>query len=281
LIKNYFILTKPGIIFGNLIPAIGGFFLASQGKFEWVLFLITISGLGFVIASACVFNNISDKKIDGKMARTRKRPLVTGKISIFNAIIFGSVLLVSGSFLLGFLTNLLTLFVALTGFFFYVVVYGFGKRMTDWGTVIGSISGAIPPVVGYVAVSNNIDTAAILLFLILVFWQMPHFYAIAIYRLKDYQDAGIPVLPIKKGILVTKLHITFYIVGFLFATVLLSILGYTGTISVILISILTLAWLIYTVIGFGVKNNGIWARKMFIFSLIVLLTFSIIISINL
>jgi heme o synthase len=280
MLKTYFTLTKPGIIMGNLIPAIAGFFLASQGHFNLGLFVAAMLGLALVIASACVFNNLIDKDIDEKMARTKKRALVIGKVSSKSAVIYGSVLLLLGVLVLGFYTNLLTTLTALTGFFLYVVVYGIAKRKTDWGTVIGSISGAIPPVVGYVAVSNQIDTAAILLFLILVFWQMPHFYAIAIYRLKDYENAGIPVLPIKKGIFVTKIHMLFYVVAFLIAALSLSILGYTGKIYLVVISIISLAWLVYSLMGFKLENERKWARKMFMLSLVVLLITSFAILIE-
>jgi len=221
MIKDYYSLTKPGIIFGNAIPAVAGFFLASKGHPNAGLFIAMLVGISFVIASACVFNNYIDRDIDKFMARTKKRALPTGIISGRNALLYAIVLGVIGFSLLLFYTNLLTTFVGFVGFFVYIVLYGISKRRSVYGTIVGSIAGAVPPVVGYVAVTNNFDMGALLLFLILVIWQMPHFYAIAIFREDDYAAASIPVLPIKQGIKATKIHMVLYIAAFLIATVML------------------------------------------------------------
>ena len=204
MIKTYYLLTKPGIIYGNSINTAGGFLLAAKGVIDPLLFLAALIGTAFVIGSACVFNNYIDREIDEKMARTKKRALVTGDIPVKNALIFGTLLGILGFLILFSYTNLLTGVIGVIGVVMYVVVYGYFKRRTVHGTLIGSISGAIPPVAGYTAVTNLIDTGAILLFLILVFWQMPHFYAIAVYRIEDYKKAGIPVLSVVKGIPTTK-----------------------------------------------------------------------------
>lgn len=233
-----------------------------------------------VISSACVFNNYLDRDIDAKMARTRKRELVSGSVSSKNALIYASVLGFAGSMILGVYTNTLTQLIALVGLFAYVVVYGVAKRATVHGTVIGSISGAVPPVVGYCAVTGRLDTAALLLFLILVFWQMPHFYAIASYRSADYASAGIPVLPLKHGAKNTKHQIVGYILAFIVATMLLSVFGYTSVSYLVVITLVGLAWLRLALAGFKAKDDDAWAHKLFRFSLIVTLVFSIMISIN-
>jgi protoheme IX farnesyltransferase len=187
--------------------------------------LLTLIGLSFVIASSCVFNNYIDRHVDAKMARTKKRALATGEISIKNALIFGILLGLIGGSLLLIYTNLLTFFIAFAGFLIYVFPYSFGKYRTSYGTLIGSIAGAAPPLVGYCAVSNHFDLGALILFLIVVFWQMPHFYAIALYRFNDYSRAGIPVLPVKKGAYVTKMHMVLYTVAFIIAAVMLTVVG--------------------------------------------------------
>src|SRR6202040_4019316 len=110
----------------------------------------------------------------------------------------------------------------------YVVLYSFWKYRSSLATLVGSIAGAVPPVVGYCSVSNRFDTGAVLFFLILVLWQMPHFFSIAMYRLQDYSAAAIPVLPIKKGNHRTKVHMVFYILGFIMVAILLTVFGYTG-----------------------------------------------------
>jgi heme o synthase len=280
MIKQYYYLTKPGIIYGNSLSVIAGLFLASHGSFTPLLFLATLLGLAFVMGSGCVFNNYIDRGLDEKMDRTKKRALVTKKIPVKNALIFGTILGLLGFGLLYYFTNLLTTFIALTGFIFYVVVYGIAKRTTVHGTVIGSISGAVPPVVGYVAVTNNLDTAAMLLFLILVVWQMPHFYAIAIFRMKDYQSAGIPVLPIVKGIKHTKIQMLVYILALTLIAPLLTFLGYTGYTYLAVVLTLTLIWFCMGITGFKTQDNILWAKKMFRFSLIVLLTICFVISVN-
>ncbi|MEZ0286312.1 MAG: heme o synthase, partial [Candidatus Paceibacterota bacterium] len=228
MVKTYYLLTKPGIIMGNGIAAIAGFALASEGRFHPLLFLGLLVGLALVIASACVVNNYLDRDIDEKMARTKNRALVKGLISGKSALIFASTLGILGTLILFFFTNTLTAAVGLFGWFFYVVVYTLLKRRTVYGTLIGSISGAIPPVAGYCAVANRIDVGALILFVTLCLWQMPHFFAIAIYRLKDYKAADIPVLPIKSGIQNTKIHMVLYATAYTISAAYLTILGYTG-----------------------------------------------------
>lgn len=278
-IKKYYYLTKPGIIYGNSIAAAAGFFLASRGNIDFLLLVATLVGLAFIIASACVFNNYIDRDIDSKMERTKKRALVARKISGRNALIFASVLGLLGTFVLSF-TNSLTIAVALFGVFFYVVMYGFYKRRSIHGTVVGSISGAVPPVVGYTAVTNTIDIAALILFLILVIWQMPHFYAIAIFRLNDYKAANIPVLPIVKGIKHTKIQILLYILALIIIAPLLTFFGYTGYSYMAVTVTFGLIWIGMGITGFKTQDDVLWAKKMFRFSLIILLLLCFMISVN-
>lgn len=278
---NYYLLTKPGIIMGNLITLAAGFALASQGFLDYPLFLETFVGLGLIIASACVFNNYIDRNIDKKMDRTKNRPLAKNLISAKNAIVFGTLLGLAGVFLLLLFTNFLTVFVAGFGFFVYVIIYSMWKCKTIYGTAIGSIAGAVPPVVGYCAVSNQFDMGAFILFLMLIFWQMPHFFSIAIYRFQDYKAANIPVLPIKKGPFRTKLHMTLYIIGFICTGALLTFFHYTGYIYLLLITCLGLCWLFLCLKGFKNQNDGLWARHMFRLSLIVITTISCVIPFDL
>lgn len=263
-------LTKPGIILGNIITTASGFALASRGHIDFSLFLITLIGLGFVIASAGVFNNYIDRKMDAKMERTKNRALPKGLITPQKALIFASLLGVIGLVVLSY-TNLLTVFVALTGFFVYLVLYAFMKYRSFYGTLIGSIAGAVPPVVGYCAVSDHFDTAALLLFVIVVLWQMPHFFSIAIYRIDDYAAASIPVLPIEKGMYTTKVHMLLYIIVFMMTTLLLTLSGYTGYLYALVAILLSLSWMALCLRGFTVNNDKRWARKMFVCSLVVIM----------
>jgi len=279
MIKAYYYLTKPGIIYGNAMVAIAGFFLASKSHFDFKLFLAMLFGLSFIIASACVFNNMFDYDIDSKMDRTKNRAMVTGKISKTRAAVFATILLILGIIALHHHVNQTALLTALLGFLIYTLVYTPLKHRTVHATLVGAIAGATPPVVGYTAVTNQVDTAAILLFLILIVWQMPHFYAIAIRRLNEYKAASIPVLPAVKGIRFTKISMLIYIVLFVIATSLLYFYKYTGKIYFIVMLLLGLDWLINSIRGFKQNvDNQAWAKKIFFFSLIVLLIFSITIS---
>lgn len=274
---NYYLITKPGIIMGNLFTLAAGFMLASKGIPDPQLFLITLLGLGFIIASACVFNNYIDRQLDVKMERTKQRPIASGLISGRNAIAFATILAIIGNVILGVYTNLLTVSVAAIGFFIYVVLYSMWKSRTIYATAIGSVAGAIPPVVGYCAVSNQFDLGAALLFMMLVLWQMPHFFSIALYHFKDYSRANIPLLPIKKGVFRTKIHMVIYIMAFIFASTLLTYFNYTGYLYYAVTLVMGGAWLLLGLIGFKRSNNEKWGRDMFRLSLILIGTLCLVI----
>ena len=237
-------------------------------------------GITFVMAGSCVYNNYLDREIDRKMERTNRRALATGRLTTFNALGYGTVLLIVGCLLLGAFTNLRTLCTALFGVIIYVFVYGYFKRRNSLSTVVGSVAGAVPPVVGYIAVTNNFDGGALLLFLVLVFWQMPHFYSIAIYRYKDYKNAGLPVLPVKHGFRNTKIQILLYIGAFAAASILLSALGYSSWIYLVVSIFAFVYWLSLGIKGWKLNDPSKWARKMFGASLLVLLAISCAMIIN-
>ncbi|GAC1413199.1 MAG: heme o synthase [Candidatus Doudnabacteria bacterium] len=281
MIKNYYRLAKPGIIYGNALTALAGFLLASEGRYNIILLSGMLLGLSLIIGAGCVFNNFIDSDIDDKMQRTKHRALVTGDISPRNALIFGNILGFFGVIVLGLFTNLLTLGIALLGFFFYVFVYTFAKRRTDYGTILGTISGAMPPLVGYTAVSGRIDSGAIILFVIMVLWQMPHFFGMALYRLEDYKNAGIPVLPVTKGIYRTKIHIILYIALLIPALLALRYYGYVGNIYVVVMGLFTVIWLGIALSGFRKGlHDGLWGRKIFLFSLIFIMVWSVMLSVD-
>lgn len=274
LLKAYLMLTKPGIILGNSITAIAGFALASRGHFNFCLLFAMLEGLSLIIASACVFNNYIDQNADKKMVRTQNRALPKGIITPKAALVYATLLGFFGVFILAKLTNLLTLVVALAGFFIYVGVYSFLKYRTAHGTLVGSIAGAIPPVVGYTAVTGHLDIASFIIFMTIVMWQMPHFFAIAVYRLDDYVAASIPVLPIKKGMKTVKIQIVLYIVAYTIFSVSFTFYGLTGVTYLIISLLVGFTWLVLGIRGFIAQNDQRWARQMFIFSLIAVMTLS-------
>ncbi len=182
--KRYLSVTKPGIIMGNAISVTGGFLLASRGDIDYWLLLATLIGLSLVVASGCVINNCIDRDIDGKMQRTANRVTVTGELPLLTAMLHGAVLGISGFGLLALYTNLTAVFFAVFGYVIYVGVYSlYMKRNSVYGTFVGSLSGAVPPVVGYCAASGQFDMAAAILLGMFSIWQMPHSYAIAIFSI--------------------------------------------------------------------------------------------------
>ncbi len=278
MIQSYYRLTKPGIIRGNLLSAFAGFLLAARGNVDIGLLLAVLLGTALIIACGCVINNYLDRGIDKKMNRTKERALVTGEISVRNALLFATVLGLLGFAVLLIWVNVLTALVGFVGLFSYVVLYGIGKRKTIHGTLIGTISGSVPPVAGYTAVTNQLDTGALLLFLILVCWQMPHFYAIAMYRLKDYKAAGLPVMPAMKGVETTKRYILFYIVCFTVVSCLLTVYEYTTAVYALIMLGTGLFWIYYWRKNVRSKDYEKWAKKLFLVSLNVMLIWVVAIS---
>ncbi|PKM28570.1 MAG: protoheme IX farnesyltransferase [Gammaproteobacteria bacterium HGW-Gammaproteobacteria-12] len=281
LLKQYLNLAKPGIVFGNLISVTGGFFLASRGDANLALFFATALGVSLVIASGCVFNNYIDRDIDQKMERTRNRVLAQGLVSPVHAIVYACVLGVAGVALLYAATNTLAVMLVLMGFVVYVGLYSLWlKRGSVYGTLVGSLSGAAPPVVGYCAVSNEFDAGAAILLLIFSLWQMPHSYAIAIFRFNDYQAANIPVLPVIKGISAAKRQIVLYIAAFVVATLMLTLSGYAGYSYFVVAALSGAYWLWMGVSGYKAVDDRVWARKLFTFSIVTITMLSVMMSVD-
>ncbi|UVJ44966.1 heme o synthase [Pseudomonas sp. LS1212] len=280
-IKHFIQITKPGIIFGNVLSVAGGFFLASQGHVDFALFLATVIGTSLVVASGCVFNNCIDRDIDVKMERTKNRALVQGLISTRVALAYATLLGVAGLGLLYQQANPLAALFGLIGFVIYVGFYSlYLKRKSVHGTLVGSLSGAMPPVIGYCAVSNSFDLAALTLLVMFSLWQMPHSYAIAIFRFNDYLAASIPVLPVKRGIVVAKKHILFYILAFLVATLMLTLGGYAGMSYLAVAAAMGMYWLYMAWTGYKAVDDRLWARKLFVFSIFTITALSVMMSLD-
>ncbi|WP_092143480.1 heme o synthase [Cupriavidus sp. YR651] len=275
-------LTKPGIVIGNLISVTGGFLLASRGNIDWGQGCLVAVSVALTIASGCVVNNVVDRDIDGLMERTRNRPIVTGEISILSALIYGGVLGLTGIGLLYFATQqLLPVYMLLLGYVVYAGIYTlYLKRNSIYGTLVGSISGAMPPVVGYCSASGTFDTAAITLLLMFSLWQMPHSYAIAIFREKDYRAAAIPVLPVVKGFTTARWHIALYILAFTSVTMVLGLLGYAGKVYMLVALLSGIYWFHLGLAGWATDSEPQWARKIFFASILVITLLSIAMSLD-
>lgn len=274
-------LTKPGVTHGNLITTVAGYLFAANGNIDWKVFAALTIGTWAVIASACVINNYLDQDIDAIMDRTQNRPLITGEVSGRQAVIFGTFLGIAGTALLVLMTNWWVAGVGVFGWVVYVWLYGaLGKRKSVHGTLVGSISGAVPILAGYVAVYPGLDVTGLLLFLVIFFWQMPEFYSISIYRLKEYARAGVPVSSVIRGVDRTKNQIFVYTI-----LTVLSLLGLAFTplaswsYFVIMLAF-SIHWLHYAAEGLITPDATAWARRNFHFALVVLVVFSLVISAN-
>lgn len=279
-IKTYYRLTKPGIVYGNVLSTIAGFLLAAGLNINYLLFFSTIIGSGLVIASSCVINNYTDREVDKKMKRTRNRALAKGLVTKNNAFVYAAILGISGFCILILFTNLLVVLSGAVGMVSYTIFYGFTKRKSSIGTLVGTIPGAMPLVAGYLAVTGSIDLGAILLFFIMVFWQLPHFYAIGVFRLSDYKEAGLPILPVERGVRITKVHMILCIVLFVISAFLLSYFGYTGKVFFIVMLIFGIRWFYLGYKGLKTSDDVKWAKKFFFFSIIILMSMSALLSFN-
>jgi protoheme IX farnesyltransferase len=280
-IKKYVWVTKPGIVSGNLITAAGGFLLASRGRVDLTALLPTVTGISFVVACACVFNNCIDRDTDRKMARTCNRVIAQGIMSPRAAVWYASLLGLAGIALLRAAANILSVAVVLAGFMVYVGLYSlYLKRHSVYGSLIGSLAGAAPPVAGYCAVSNRFDTQALILLSIFILWQLAHCYAIAIFRFQDYAAASIPVLPVKQGIPAAKRHIVGYILAFTAASLMLAFNGYTGYTYLVVVTVLGLSWLVMAWSGFRTSNDRLWAKKLLVVSILNIFVLSVMMSID-
>lgn len=281
LLRNYWSVTKPGIIFGNMISVLGGFFLASRGSVDIALLISTVTGISLVIASACVLNNCLDRDLDRVMVRTRDRVLAKGLMMPKTAVIYAFVLCLGGVMLLHATTNLLCISLVLTGFAIYVVVYSlYLKRHSVYAPVIGSLAGATPPLAGYCAVSNHFDMGAVILLSIFSIWQIPHFYSIAIFRLDDYAAAAIPVFPVKHGIVAAKKQIIGCILAFIVATTMLTFDGYTGYRYLAVALATGMVWLSVAWRAYRASDDQRWARTLFACSVLNIFILSVMMSID-
>lgn len=271
--KSYLQLIKPGITISNVISALAGYFLAvSANAFSVTTLVGAIGGVALVVASACVINNMIDRKRDTKMKRTRGREIAAGNIPLISALLYAIILGGIGFILLIVWTNYLTALLGLVAYVWYVAVYGFAKRHTPLSTLIGGVCGALPPVAGYTAVTGNIDVTAIILFLLLMVWQLPHFYAISIFRKDDYKNADLPVWAVRYGTKSTKAQILFWVIVFAILSPFLTIVGATGYVYLIVMMLLSIYWVFVGVKEYRRLDDEKWARKMFGVSLLVLLS---------
>lgn len=261
-------LFKAGVLIANVLPVFTGFWLAlyftdTSLKTYWDVLLLTMIGSTFVMAGALVINNWYDVDIDTVMERTKNRPTVTGNIPLKVVLLIGVTLTGVGFFLLLFTTIESTIY-ALIGWVTYVLLYTmWSKRRYTLNTVIGSVSGAVSPLIGWTAITSGFHIVPIVLFLILFIFQMPHTFAIAMKKYDEYKAAGVAMLPVVYGFEFTKRQIIVYIACLLPFPFLL---GTLGTTFIGIATVLNAGWLILAIYGLFTKDDLKWANAIFLYS---------------
>ena len=233
-ISNLLDLCKLKVVALILLTAVVGMFLAVPAPYfpDWLLVLNASLGIGLAAASAAVFNHVVDEKIDTQMSRTDQRPLPQGKVSRYQALVWGVLLGVVGLGILQLFVNTLTMILTFASLIGYALIYTlYLKRATPQNIVIGGAAGAAPPVLGWTAITGgqNIESA-LLLFLIVFIWTPPHFWALAIHRVKEYEKVNIPMLPVTHGLAYTKVQILLYTILLVVVTILPYLTGMSGLI---------------------------------------------------
>jgi len=270
-LRQFYALTKPRVVQLIVFCALIGMVLAVPGIPGWLdvqRALLACVGIWLVAGAAAAFNCLVEKGIDAKMKRTAWRPTARGELGDWQALLFSAVLCTAGSVLLWFTVNPLTMWLTFATFIGYAVIYTvILKPLTPQNIVIGGASGAMPPVLGWAAMTDSVGPEALILFLIIFLWTPPHFWALALYRVEDYRKAGLPMLPVTHGNEFTRLQVLLYTFILFAACLMPFIYGMSGW--------LYLAVAIGVSIGFTGYAFALWrnysdalARKTFRFSLI-------------
>jgi protoheme IX farnesyltransferase len=269
-LKSFFSLCKPRVTSLIVFTAIIGMLLATPGMVPLGLLIATTVGVAFASGAAAAFNCLIEHQIDAKMARTRGRAIPTGMVSSSETMLFASVLGGVGLAILYFYVNPLTMWLTFATFVGYAVIYTvFLKPATPMNIVIGGASGAMPPILGWAAVTNTVSPESLIMFLIIFAWTPPHFWALALYRREEYAKVGMPMLPVTHGEAFTLLHILLYTVILVAVSLMPFGLGMSGWIYLVSTIILDGIFLVY-VIGLYRHYSDDLAKRTFKYSIIYL-----------
>ena len=267
LLKSYYHLCKPNVVYMMLICAFVGMLLAEQYVSSYLYLFVSLLGIALCAASAAAINQVIDRKTDASMTRTDQRPIPQGELSPMHASVFALIIGILGSMILYFFVNTLTMVLTITSLIGYAFIYTvYLKRATPQNIVIGGLAGAAPPLLGWSSITNTIDPYALLLVLIIFVWTPPHFWALAIYRKDEYAKESIPMLPVTHGVEFTKLQIVLYTVILFIVSILPYVVLMSGIIYLVSALILSSIFMYYAVKLFVSKDNEI-AMKTFQFSI--------------
>ncbi|MAU87743.1 MAG: heme o synthase [Gammaproteobacteria bacterium] len=265
-ISSFIDLCKPKIVLLLTITALVGMLLTVEFYSNVLSSLASLLGFALLAASSAALNQIFDRESDKNMERTKKRPLATGELTLFQALSFTAMLLFIGSSLLLYFSNLLTLFITTLGFIFYSLIYTiYLKWATPQNIVIGGLSGALPPLIGWTAVTNEISLLPLILVLVIFLWTPPHFWPLAIDRLEEYKKEGVPMMPIAKGVTRTKKEMVVYAFLLLGASLAPFFYGLTGYFYLFSTTALNIYFIYLCIAYLGDEKNEL-SMKIFNFS---------------
>ena len=259
ILRSYYHLCKPNVVFMMLITSLIGSLLATNGSnFNPLLILISLIGIGLCAASAAAINQVVDQKVDANMSRTSERPIPQGEISSSKAISFAIVIGLIGYAILYMYVNVLTAYLTIASLIGYAIIYTvFLKRATPQNIVIGGLAGAAPPLLGWSSITGSIDPNALLLVLIIFAWTPPHFWALAIHRKDEYAKENIPMLPVTHGISFTKLQIILYTIIMLLVSLFPYFVMMSGAFYLVSALVLGLIFLWYAFRLYGDDSNSL------------------------
>ena len=267
LLKSYYQLCKPNVVYMMLICAFVGMLLAEQTVSSYFYLFIALTGIALCAASAAAINQVVDREVDASMTRTDQRPLPKGDLSVMHASIFAFVIGLLGALILYLFVNTLTMILTIGSLIGYAFIYTvYLKRATPQNIVIGGLAGAAPPLLGWSSISNTIDPYALLLVLIIFVWTPPHFWALAIYRKDEYAKESIPMMPVTHGVAFTKLQIVLYTIILFIVSVLPYVVLMSGVIYLVSALVLSTLFLYYS-INLFYSDDDQDAMKTFQFSI--------------
>jgi len=270
-LKDYFAMTKFKVVMVMLFTVLVGFLLASDTNIQFLKLFYTLVGVGGCAMSGAVLNHLVDRYRDTKMQRTKRRPIASGKVSAESAFAFSMLLLVSGAGLLYWQLNLLTAVLSVASMFAYGVIYSLWlKPATPQNITVGGLAGAMPPLLGYSAVTGQVGPEALLWVLIIFTWTPPHFWALAIYKRDDYAKAEVPMLPVTHGIQFTAFHAWLYCLLLCVVSIFPVLIGSQGFIYLVIGTLINakFTWLTYRM---WCQPSDANARKTFKYSIVYIL----------
>jgi len=278
--RDYYEMCKPRVVMLMILTSLVGMFLAVPGMVPLDVLILGNIGIALIASSGAVVNHLIDHKVDMIMKRTINRPIPQGRVDQRQAAIFAAVIGIIGMVIMLVWVNPLSAWLSLASFIGYAFIYtGYLKRATPQNIVIGGLSGAMPPLLGWSAVTGTIEPGALILVLIIFAWTPPHFWALAIHRKDDYAKTGIPMLPVTHGVHVTKIHIVLYTIIMILVSILPYLTGMSGPIYLLAAIVLGLGFLAWSLL-LMFRQKDTTAMDTFRYSIIYLMVLFVVLLVD-